>query len=153
MKPIVVNRKAGHDYFIHEKLEAGICLLGTEVKSLREGRINLKDSYVRLVNHEAFLINCHISHYSKMQGHVEIDPTRTRKLLLKQEEIEWLIAKGQRKGYTIVPLSIYFKKGFAKVEIAIAEGKKLYDKRETIKRKMHDRETQKAVKYHQQKNR
>ncbi len=144
--PISTNRKARHDYFILEKMEAGIALLGCEVKSIREGRINLKDSFVRIIRNEAFLFNCHITPYSRIQGHVEIDPIRTRKLLLKRSEIEHLMGKGTQKGHTIVPLSIYFKKSYAKVEIAIAQGKKLFDKRESIKKRIHDRETSAAIK-------
>lgn len=146
MPDAILNRKARHDYFLHEKFEAGICLLGCEVKSIREGRVNLKDSFVRLVRNEAFLFNCHISPYSKIQGHAEIDPIRSRKLLLKQAEIESLVGKTSQKGYAIVPLQMYFKKGLVKVEIALAKGKKEFDKRETIKRKIHDRESAAAVK-------
>ncbi|MFZ5803030.1 MAG: SsrA-binding protein SmpB [Candidatus Omnitrophota bacterium] len=146
MEPVAVNRKARYDYFLGDKYEAGIQLLGTEVKSIREGRINLKDSFVRVIGGEAFLLNCHISRYSRMQGHVDVEPTRTRKLLLRKAEIVKLTAQAGKKGHTIVPLSVYFKKGFAKVEIAVAQGKKQYDKRETIKRRMHDRETSQAIK-------
>lgn len=146
MKPIAVNRKAHYDYFLSDKLEAGICLLGSEVKSIREGKVNLKDSFVRIIKGEAFLYHCHISSYSHVQGHMEIDPTRYRKLLLNKEEIARLEAKVSQKGYTIVPLSLYFKKGLVKLEIAIAKGKKQFDKRETIKRRIHDRETAAAVK-------
>lgn len=125
--------------------------MGSEVKSLREGKVNLKDSYVRIANQEAYLVNCHISSYSKIQGYVELSPTRTRKLLLKRAEIDRLIGQAQQKGHTIIPLSIYFKRGFAKVEIAIAQGKKSFDKRETIKRRMHDREAAQAIKSHRRK--
>ncbi len=149
MKSIAVNRKARHDYFIHEKFEAGIVLLGSEVKALREGRVNLNDSFVRLMRGEAFLVNCHIPLYSKIQGYVELDPTRMRKLLMKRAELDQLAGLANRKGYTIVPLSIYFsRRNFAKVEIAVAQGKKQYDKRETIKRRIHEKETAKAIKYH-----
>lgn len=140
------NRKAHYNYFIRDKFEAGIALLGCEVKSIRERRVNLKDSYVRVVRDEAFLINCHISPYSKIQGYQEIDPTRMRKLLLKRSEINKLMGQTTRKGLTIVPLRLYFKKGFVKVEIAIGEGKKQYDKRADIKQRIHTRETQAAVK-------
>ena len=146
MEPVVVNRKARHDFFLFDKYEAGISLLGCEVKSIREGRVNLKDSFVRMMKTEAFLMNCHISPYSKIQGHEEIDPIRIRKLLLKKKEIQDLVALSQRKGYTIVPLSIYFKHGMAKVEIAVARGKKQFDKREDLKRKIHDREAEQAMK-------
>jgi len=147
MTPIAVNRKARYDYFILEKCEAGISLLGHEVKSIREGRINLKDSFVRVIKDEAFLINCHISPYSKIQGHAEIDPCRMRKLLLNRREIEYLKGKGTQKGHTIVPLTMYFKRGKIKVEIGLGRGKKQFDKRESIKRRIHDKESQKAIKY------
>ena len=145
-KVITSNRKAHHDYHILETLEAGIVLRGTEVKSLRAGRANLKDSYVRIFKEEAFLLNCHISPYSRIQGHEELDPTRTRKLLLKRSEINKLMGQVGRKGFTIVPLRMYFKKGFVKVEIGIGEGKKQYDKRASIKLRIHTRETQAAIK-------
>ncbi len=141
---VVSNRKAFHDYFIEETLEAGIVLAGTEVKSLREGRINLKDSFARVEKGEVLLYNCHISPYShgNLSNH---DPTRTRKLLLQRREIERLLGKAQQKGYTLVPLKIYFKRGWAKVEIGLAVGKKLYDKRETESKKSAQREIEKAV--------
>jgi SsrA-binding protein len=140
------NRKAHYNYFIHDKYEAGVSLMGHEVKSIRERRVNIKDSYVRLMKEEAFLINCHISPYSRIQGHEEIDPIRTRKLLLKRGEINRLIGQVGRKGVAIIPLRMYFKKGFVKVEIAIGEGKKQYDKRASIKLRIHNRETQSAIK-------
>jgi len=153
MTQIAVNRKARHDFFLFDKYEAGICLLGNEVKSIREGRINLKDSFVRVIRGEAYLVNCHISAYSKIQGHVEVDPTRLRKLLLNRVEIDKLYSKSAQKGFSIVPTEMYFKKGKVKVEIAIAQGKKQFDKRETIKRRMHDREAASAIKSHKQKGR
>ncbi len=140
------NRKAHYNYFIRDKFEAGVGLLGCEVKSIRERRVNIKDSYVRIVRDEAFLINCHISPYSKIQGYQEIDPIRTRKLLLKRAEINKLMGLAARKGFTIVPLRLYFKKGFVKVEIAVGEGKKQYDKRADIKQRIQTRETLAAVK-------
>ncbi|MBU9889772.1 MAG: SsrA-binding protein SmpB [Candidatus Omnitrophica bacterium] len=143
---VAENRKAHFHYFIRDRFEAGIALLGCEVKSIRERRVNLKDSYVRIVRDEAYLINCHISPYSKIQGYQEIDPTRMRKLLLKRSEINKLMGQTTRKGLTIVPLRMYFKKGMAKVEIAVGEGKKQYDKRAAIKQRIHTRESQAAVK-------
>ena len=140
------NRKAYFDYFIHDKYEAGVSLLGHEVKSIRERRVNLKDAYVRIFREEAFLLNCHVSPYSRIQGHEDLDPTRTRKLLLKRSEINRLMGQVGRKGVTIIPLRMYFKKGFVKVEIGIGEGKKQYDKRESIKQRIHTRETQAAIK-------
>ena len=148
MTEIAVNRKARHDYFLYDKFEAGIALKGFEVKSIREGRVNLKDSFVRVIRNEAFLFNCHITPYSHIQSHAEVDPTRSRKLLLKKSEIDRLAGQTSQKGFAIVPLSLYFKKGLVKVEIATAKGKKEFDKRETIKRRIHERESAAAVKSH-----
>ena len=141
---VVNNRKAFHDYFIEETFEAGLALFGTEVKSLREGRINLKDSYAMVENGEVFLYNCHISPYShgNLSNH---DPTRRRKLLLRKGEIQRLFGKVQQKGFTLVPLKIYFKRGWAKVELGLALGKKLYDKRETESKKSAQREIEKGL--------
>lgn len=140
MKIVCQNRKAYHDYYIEETLEAGISLLGTEVKSLREGKANLKDSYVIIKGKEAFLLNCHISPYS--HGNiVNHDPLRSRKLLLHRKEIEGLMGKSLQKGYTLIPLKIYFKDSHAKVEIGVAKGKRLYEKREKIK----EREAKRAI--------
>jgi SsrA-binding protein len=145
-KVIATNKKAFHDYFILEKLEAGIALLGTEVKAIREGRLNLKDSYATVRAGEAFLINCHISPYShgNRENH---DPTRNRKLLLHMREIQKLIGKSQEKGLTLVPLRVYLKRGKVKVELGVARGKKLYDKRETERRKEADQEARAAIKH------
>jgi len=139
------NPKAHHDYFILQKLEAGVVLLGTEVKSLREGRANLKDSYVMIKDGEAFLFNTHISPYShgNLGNH---DPLRSRKLLLHKKEIERLHSQIATKGLTVVPLRLYLKGGKVKAEIAVVRGKKLYDKRETEKRREADRETAVAIK-------
>jgi SsrA-binding protein len=144
-KLIAKNKKAFHDYFIIEKLEAGIVLRGTEVKAIREGRLNLKDSYALIKEGEAFLLNCHISPYShgNIQNH---DPTRIRKLLLHRKEIRKLIGKTQEKGLTLVPLRVYVKRGKIKIELGLARGKKLYDKRETKRRKEMDREARAAMK-------
>lgn len=144
-KIISTNRKAYHDYFIEETCEAGISLLGTEVKSLREGRVNLKDSYAIIKDNEVFLLNCHISPYShgNIQNH---DPLRTRKLLLHGKEISKLWGKLSQRGFTLVPLNIYFKKGKAKVEIGLCKGKRQYEKRETIKEKEAQREIQRHLK-------
>ncbi len=144
-KLIASNKKAYHDYFILDKLEAGIVLMGTEVKSAREGRVNLKDSYAMVKEGETFLLNCHISPYShgNRENH---DPTRTRKLLLHQKEIRKLVGKTQEKGLTVVPLRMYLRRGKIKVELGVARGKKLYDKRETERRKDMDREARTAVK-------
>ncbi len=148
-QPQIENRKARHDYFILDKYEAGIALLGHEVKSVREGRVNLKDSFVRVVNNQAFLFNCHITPYSHIQGYSEPEPTRSRKLLLHHDQISSLAGKVSQKGHTIVPLKMYFKKGLIKVEIAVVKGKQEWDKREAIKRRIHDRESAAAIKKHQ----
>ncbi len=142
---VATNRKAYHDYFIQETYEAGISLRGTEIKSLREGRANLKDSYVIIKNNEAFLLNCHISPYShgNIQNH---DPLRTRKLLLHRKEIGRLWGKLSQKGLTLIPLKIYFKRGKAKVEIGLAKGKRKYEKREAIKEKEARREIEQNLK-------
>ena len=145
-KVVATNRKAFHDYFIEEKFEAGIVLQGTEVKSLREGRVNLQDSYASVRDNEVFLHNCHVSPYShgNIMNH---DPTRVRKLLLHKTEINRLQGKTQQKGLTLIPLRIYFsQRGHAKVELGLAKGKKLYDRRESIKAREAGREVQRAIK-------
>jgi SsrA-binding protein len=145
-KVVATNRKAFHDYFIEERYEAGIMLQGTEVKSLREGRVNLQDSYASVRGSEVFLHQCHISPYShgNIMNH---EPTRVRKLLLHKIEIHKLLGKTQQKGLTLIPLRIYFsKRGYAKVELGLAKGKKLYDRRETIKTREAGREVQRAIK-------
>lgn len=145
MKVVCQNRKAFHDYSIEDTLEAGIALSGTEVKSLREGKANLKDSYVLVKGGEVFLLNCHISPYShgNIMNH---DPVRTRKLLLHRKEIERMSGKAAAKGYTLIPLKIYFKASFAKVEIGLAKGKRLFEKRDSIKEREAKREIEKAMK-------
>jgi len=145
MKIICQNRKAYHDYHIEETIEAGISLLGTEVKSLREGRVNLKDSYVLMKGGEAFLLNCHISPYShgNIMNH---DPLRTRKLLLHRKQISSLAGTATSKGYTLIALKLYFKDSFVKVEIGLAKGKRLYEKREAIKEREAKREIEKTMK-------
>jgi len=144
-KLIASNKKALHDYFVLQKEEAGIELTGTEVKSLRDGKANLKDSYVGFERGEAYLLSAHISPYS--HGNIaNHDPERKRKLLLHKREIEKLHAQVMEKGLTVVPLRMYFKKGRVKVEIAVVRGKKLYDKRETEKRRELDREAAVAMK-------
>ena len=144
MKVICQNRKAYHDYHIEETFEAGIALSGTEVKSLREGKANVKESYVIIKDHEVFLLSCHISPYShgNIMNH---DPLRTRKLLLHRKEINKLWGKTAMRGFTLIPLKIYFKGPVAKVEIALARGKKLFEKRETIKEKDARREIARAI--------
>ena len=145
MKIVSQNRKAYYDYHIEDTVEAGIALLGTEVKSLREGRANLKDGYVIIKGGEAYLLNCHISPYS--HGNItNHEPLRTRKLLLHRKEIDRLRGKIEAKGYTLIPLKLYFKDSFAKVEIGLARGKKIFEKRDTIKEKEARREIEKATK-------
>lgn len=145
-KVVATNRKAFHDYAIQEKLEAGIVLKGTEVKSLREGRVNLRDSYASVDHGQVVLHHCHISPYShgNIMNH---DPLRPRKLLLHRREISKLLGKTQQKGLTLIPLRIYFSsRGQAKVEIALAKGKKQYDRREAIKAREAGREVERAMK-------
>ena len=142
---IADNRKARHDYQLFETFEAGIVLLGTEVKAIREGRVNLKDSYGRVENGEVFLHNAHISPYSH-RGYAEHEPLRRRKLLLNRGEIRKLIGKILERGFTLVPVRMYFKNGRVKVAISVAKGKRSYDKRETIRRREIDRETRAVVK-------
>jgi SsrA-binding protein len=145
IKIVCQNKKARHDYHIIEVIEAGMVLVGTEVKSLREGRANLKDSYARIRNGELYLVQAHISPYS--HAHYDNhDPERVRKLLVHKRELKRLTGKTQEKGLTLVPLKIYFKEGKAKVELALASGKKSYDKRETLKRKDQKREMERAIK-------
>ncbi len=142
---IAENRKAYHDYHLLETFEAGIVLLGTEVKAIREGRVNLRDSFARLDEGEAYLYNVNISPYSH-RGYAAHEPLRRRKLLLHRDEVRKLVGKTVEKGMTLVPVRMYFKNGRVKVAIALAKGKKEYDKRETIKRRDTDREPRAAVK-------
>ena len=141
---IAENRKAMHDYHLLETFEAGIALQGTEVKSIREGRVNLRDSYARVEGGEVFLYNVHISPYSA-RGYADHEPTRRRKLLLHKQEIRKLIGKTVEKGMTLVPLRLYFKNGKAKMAISLAKGKQAHDKRDAIRKKEVDRETRAAV--------
>lgn len=147
-KTIAQNKKARHDYFIEDTIEAGIVLKGTEIKSIRAGRVQMKDSHARIdQNGEVQLINMHIAPYE--QGNrFNHDPTRTRKLLLHRKEIDRLIGLTQQKGYTLVPLKIYIKNGYAKVLLGLGKGKKQYDKREDLKRKQMKRDIERAVKDH-----
>jgi SsrA-binding protein len=142
---VAENRKAHHDYHLLETFEAGVALLGTEVKAIREGRVNLRDSFARIDDGEVFLYNVNISPYSH-RGYAEHEPLRKRKLLLHRDEIRKLIGKTVERGMTLVPVRMYFKNGRVKVAISLAKGKKEYDKRETIKRREVDRETRAAIK-------
>jgi SsrA-binding protein len=144
-KLIAENRKARHDYHVLDTWEAGVALLGTEVKAIREGRVNLRDSYARVDRGELWMMNVHISPYSH-RGYAQHEELRQRKLLLHRHEIEKLMGKTIEKGLTLVPLEMYFKKGRVKVVIALAKGKQAHDKRETIRKREVDRETRAAVK-------
>ena len=146
-QPIAVNRQARFNYFISDTFEAGIVLFGSEVKSIREGKVNLKDAYVRFSGREIYVVGLHISPYSHSANVAADDPTRTRKLLLHKHEIARLIANIAQKGLTCVPLSLYFKKGVVKIEIGIAKGKKQHDKRDSIKKKENERELRQALKH------
>ncbi len=142
---VTTNRKAFHDYYVEESIEAGLSLKGTEVKSLRSGLANLSDSYVQVRNEEAFLFNATISPYphGNIMNH---EPLRTRKLLLHKEEIRKILGKMSQKGYTLIPLKIYFTRGRAKVQVGLCRGKKAHDKRETIREKESKREVERTVK-------
>lgn len=145
LKLVANNKKAYHDYFIEEKYEAGLVLHGTEVKSLRMGKCSIKEAFIRIENGEVFIYGMHISPYEK--GNIfNKDPLRVRKLLLHKSQIQKLIGNGAEKGYTIVPLQVYFSNGRAKIEIGLAKGKKLYDKRQDIAKKDQKREAEKELK-------
>lgn len=145
MKLVANNKKAHHDFFIEEKYEAGLVLHGTEVKSLRMGKCSIKEAFIRIENGEVYIYGMHISPYEK--GNIfNKDPLRVRKLLLHRQEIRKLIGNSSEKGYTIVPLQVYFKDGRAKIEIGLAKGKKLYDKRQDIAKKDQKREAEKELK-------
>jgi SsrA-binding protein len=143
--PIATNRRASFTYHLYEEFEAGLVLVGTEVKAIREGRANLSDSYCRIEHGEVYLFDAHIGEYSH-RGSAHHDPTRARKLLLHKTEIDKLYGKAAIKGMTIVPLRMYFKHGRVKVRIALAKGKNVIDKRETVRRREAERETRAAVK-------
>ncbi|MBF8254025.1 MAG: SsrA-binding protein [Deltaproteobacteria bacterium] len=144
-KDICVNRKARHDYFIDETYEAGLVLQGSEVKSLRDGKANLMDSYARIDKGELFLVNAHISPYFAA-SQFNHDPTRKRKLLLHKQEVRRLTGKVKERGLTLIPLRLYFKNGRAKVELGLARGKKMYDKRETLRKRAAQREVERSLK-------
>ena len=145
-KNITVNRKARHEFSIIQTFETGIVLVGTEVKSLRQGKANIVDSYAKLKDSEVWLVNLHISEYS--QGNINNhDPKRERKLLLNKSEIRKLIGKTKEKGLTLIPLRLYFKKGKVKLELALAKGKKVYDKRRDIAKRDFNRDQERKIKY------
>jgi SsrA-binding protein len=145
---IIDNKKAFHDYFIEERFEAGIALEGWEVKSIRAGRVQLKEAYVIVKSGEVFLFGSHISPLPTASTHIKPDPVRTRKLLLKAEEIKKLIGKVERAGYTLVPLNLHYTRGRVKCEVGLAKGKKQHDKRESEKQRDWQREQQTIMKQH-----
>ncbi len=147
MRNFAVNRLAAHFYHLLEKFEAGIELTGTEVKSVREGKVNLKDAYAMVEADQAWLVHCHISPYTA-GSYCNHDPLRNRRLLLHRQEIDKLAAKTQQKGFTIVPTRLYAKNNLIKCEIALAKGKKVYDRRETERQRTIDRETEQAIRAH-----
>ena len=144
-QPVVVNRKALHDYHIQDRYEAGIALTGSKIKSVRQGKVNLRDSFARVERGEVWLYNSHISQYEQSGTHFNHEPARPRKLLLHRKEIDSLIGQVQAKGLTLVPLRLYFKGGRAKLELAVARGKREYDKREAIAEREAQREIERAL--------
>lgn len=152
IKAVATNRKACHNYYIQDGVEAGIMLTGTEIKSIRAGRVNLGDAYVRPIDGELWLVNAHIARYES-SGYVSHEPTRSRKLLLHRKQIDTLISQVVEKGFTLVPTKLYIKEGIAKVEVALGKGKKLYDKRETIARREAERAMGHALKRQRSKSR
>ncbi len=144
-KVVSTNRKAFHEYHIFDKYVAGVVLTGTEIKSIRQGSINLKDSFAKVEGAEVFLHNCHISPYEQGNRY-NVDSKRTRKLLLNKKEIEKIIGKIKKEGYTIVPTELFLQNGWAKLEIALAKGKKLHDKRDDLAKKAQNRDIQRALK-------
>lgn len=148
-KVLAVNKKARHDYAIEETIEAGIVLKGTEIKSIRKGKVQLRDSFILIRNDEAWISNMHISPYEQGNIHNH-DPVRVRKLLLHRKQIRSLVGEIKQQGYSIIPLKMYIKDGFAKVLIGVGKGKKLYDKRQDLKEKEHKRDMQRAFKSKQQ---
>ncbi len=144
-KTVTVNRKAYHDYHILENMEAGIALKGTEIKSIREGKVNIRDAYAKPEKGELWLLNAHIASY-QAGSHFNHDPNRPRKLLLHRHQIDYLTGMVSRKGLTVVPLKLYIKKGIAKLELGVAKGKRAYDKRDTIARRETEREIERSLK-------
>ncbi len=142
---IATNRKAQHDYFLEDQIEAGLVLVGSEIKSIRERRVNIREGYVQVQNGELWLINVHIADYKQAGPHYGHDPLRPRKLLLHRKEIERIISKTQEKGYTLIPTVLYLKRGRAKVEIALARGKKQYDKRQALAQRDSQRQIERAL--------
>ncbi|AGF49041.1 SsrA-binding protein SmpB [Candidatus Kinetoplastidibacterium galati] len=144
---IADNKKLYHDYFIEDKYEAGIVLYGWEVKSIRNKQVQIRDGYIVIRNTELFIIGMNITPLISASNHVNIDPSRSRKLLMKADEIKRLIGKVEQKGYSLLPLNLHYKKHLIKLDIALGKGKKSYDKRQTIKEKEWEREKERAMKY------
>ncbi len=144
VKVVTVNRRATHDYFIDDRIEAGLVLTGTEIKSIREGRVNLREGYARISGNEAWLTNVHIAPYEQGNRYNH-EPLRERKLLLHRKEISALVGRVRQRGYTLVPLQLYLKHGRAKVELGLARGKREFDKRETIARREAQRDIDRAL--------
>ena len=145
IRPVATNSKAYHDYHLQDSIEAGIALTGTEIKSIRAGKVNLRDAFVRPETGELWLLNVHIARYEQ-GSYLSHEPTRPRKLLLHRKQIDNLTSKMQEKGFTLIPLKLYIKDSIAKVEVALGKGKKLYDKREAITRRETEREIGRAIK-------
>lgn len=141
------NRKLYHDYFIEDKYEAGIVLYGWEVKSIRNKQVQIKDGYIVIRNTELFIIGMNITPLISASNHVNVDPSRSRKLLMKSDEIKRLIGKVEQKGYSLLPLNLHYKRHLIKLDIALGKGKKSYDKRQTIKEKEWEREKERTMKY------
>lgn len=146
IKIMARNRRAGHDYFLEESLEAGLVLVGSEIKSIRQGKVTLSDGYVEWRESELWLLNVHISSYEQAGIYGRVDPMRPRKLLMHRKQIRELRARIRERGYTIVPTMVYLRDGKAKVEIALAKGKRQYDKREAIAKRDSEREVRQAMK-------
>lgn len=145
---IATNRKARHDYFLEDEIEAGLVLVGSEIKSIRERRVNIREGYVQVQNGELWLVNVHIADYKQAGPHYGHDPLRPRKLLLHRKEIERIIGKIQEKGYTLIPTVLYLRRGRAKIEIALARGKKQYDKRQALAQRDSQRQIERALREH-----
>lgn len=144
MKIVAVNRRATHDYFIDERVEAGLVLTGTEIKSIREGRINLREGYARVTGNEAWLVGVHIAPYEQGNRYNH-EPLRDRKLLMHRGQINDLVVKARQRGYTLIPMQVYLKNGRAKVELGLGRGKKQYDKRESIAKREAQRDIERAL--------
>lgn len=146
IKVVARNRRAGHDFFLEERLEAGLVLVGSEIKSIRQGKVSLQDGYVEARSGELWLLNVHIAGYEQAGIYGRVDPMRPRKLLMHRKQIRELVARVRERGYTVIPTMVYLKDGRAKVEIAVAKGKRQFDKRQDIAKRDSDREMRQALK-------